>query len=67
MKPTPKLTTVRPGSKGEVPAVGIRRLRGFLKREPGEKSFTEEWVEHKRQEMQLEAAKESAYKSDHCT
>ncbi len=47
--------------------MGIRRLRGFLKREPGEKSFTEEWVEHKRQEMQLEAAKESAYKSDHCT
>ena len=40
-----------------VTAVTIRRLRGILKRKPGEKPFAEEWAEHKRQEMQLEEAK----------
>jgi len=40
-----------------VTAVTIRRLRGILKRKPGEKPFAEEWAEHKREEMQLEEAK----------
>jgi AbrB family looped-hinge helix DNA binding protein len=40
-----------------VTAVSIRRLRGILKRKPGEKPFAEEWAAHKRQEMQLEEAK----------
>ena len=34
----------------------IRRLRGILKRQPGEKPFAEEWQEHKREEKQLEQA-----------
>ena len=34
----------------------IDRLHGILKRErkPGEKSFAEEWAEHKREELALE-------------
>ena len=35
----------------------INRLRGILKRKPGDKPFPEEWAEHKRQEKQLEEAK----------
>ena len=40
-----------------VTAATIRRLRGILKRKPGDKSFAEEWAEHKREEMELEEAK----------
>ena len=40
-----------------VTAATIRRLRGILKRKPGDKSFAEEWAEHKREEMKLEEAK----------
>lgn len=40
-----------------VTAVTIRRLRGILKRKPGDKPFAEEWAEHKRQEIELEEAK----------
>lgn len=39
-----------------ITAVSIRRLRGMLKRKPGEKSLAEEWSEHKRQERELEDA-----------
>ena len=39
-----------------VTAVTIRRLRGILKRKPGERPFAEEWAEHKREEAQLEEA-----------
>lgn len=37
----------------------IERGHGLLKREPkpGEKSFAEEWTEHKREEIELEEAK----------
>src|SRR5512135_3409030 len=35
----------------------INRLRGILKRKPGDKTFPEEWKEHKRQEKELEEAK----------
>lgn len=35
----------------------INRLRGILKRQPGERAFTEEWAEHKRQEKELEEDK----------
>lgn len=35
----------------------ISRLHGILKRKPGEKSFTEEWAEHKREEITLEERK----------
>ena len=34
----------------------ISRLRGILKRKPGEKPFAEEWAEHKREERALEEA-----------
>jgi AbrB family looped-hinge helix DNA binding protein len=40
-----------------VTAVTIRRLRGILKREPGDKPFAEEWAEHKREEIEVEEAK----------
>jgi AbrB family looped-hinge helix DNA binding protein len=40
-----------------VTAVTIRRLRGILKRKPGEKPLAEEWAEHKREEIELEEAK----------
>lgn len=32
----------------------VARLRGILKRKPGEKPFAEEWAEHKRKERALE-------------
>lgn len=35
----------------------INRLRGILKRKPGDKPFADEWAEHKRQEKKLEEAK----------
>ncbi|MBI3986384.1 MAG: hypothetical protein HY343_05665 [Lentisphaerae bacterium] len=35
----------------------IRRLRGILKRKSGDKSFAEEWAEHKREEIELEETK----------
>src|ERR1051326_7292145 len=40
-----------------VTSVTIRRLRGILKRKPGDKPFDEEWAEHKREERELEEAK----------
>ncbi len=40
-----------------VTSVTIRRLRGILKRKPGDKPFDEEWAEHKREEKELEEAK----------
>ena len=40
-----------------VTATTIRKLRGILKRKPGDKSFAEEWAEHKREERELEEAK----------
>ena len=40
-----------------VTAVTIRRLRGILKRKPGEKPFAEQMAEHKRGEKELEEAK----------
>lgn len=40
-----------------VTSVTIRRLRGILKRKPGNKKFAEEWREHKRGEEELEDAK----------
>jgi len=40
-----------------VTAVTIRRLRGILKRKPGEKPFAEQMAEHKRKEKELEEAK----------
>lgn len=35
----------------------INRLRGILKRKPGDRPFAEEWAEHKRQEKELEEAR----------
>jgi AbrB family looped-hinge helix DNA binding protein len=35
----------------------IHRLRGILKRKPGEKPFAQEWAEHKAEEKALEEAK----------
>jgi AbrB family looped-hinge helix DNA binding protein len=32
----------------------INRLRGILKRKPGDKPFAEEWAEHQREEKELE-------------
>lgn len=35
----------------------INRLRGILKRKPGDKPFAEEWAGHKREELELEERK----------
>lgn len=40
-----------------VTAASIRKLRGILKRRPGDKPFAEERAGHKREEMELEEAK----------
>ena len=40
-----------------VTSVTIRRLKGILKRTPGDKPFAMEWAEHKREEKELEEAK----------
>lgn len=40
-----------------VTAATIRKLRGILKRKPGDQPFAGEWAEHKREEMELEEAK----------
>jgi AbrB family looped-hinge helix DNA binding protein len=40
-----------------VTAVTIQRLRGILKRKPGDKPFAEEWAEHKAEEKALEETK----------
>jgi AbrB family looped-hinge helix DNA binding protein len=40
-----------------VTSVTIRRLRGMLKRKPGEKPFDEEMADHKREEKELEEGK----------
>ena len=37
-----------------VTSLTIRRLKGILKRKPGDKPFAEEWAEHKREEKELE-------------
>jgi AbrB family looped-hinge helix DNA binding protein len=42
-----------------VTAVTIRRLRGILKRKPGDAPFQEEWGDHKHQENELEEAKDA--------
>jgi bifunctional DNA-binding transcriptional regulator/antitoxin component of YhaV-PrlF toxin-antitoxin module len=39
----------------------INRLRGILKRKSGDKPFAEEWAEHKRQEKELEEAKDAMW------
>jgi AbrB family looped-hinge helix DNA binding protein len=49
---TPEGILLRP-----VTAVTIRKLRGILKRKPGDKPFAEEWAAHKREERELEDAK----------
>ena len=40
-----------------VTSVTIRRLRGILKRKPGDKPFAQEWADHKAEEKALEEAK----------
>ena len=38
-------------------AATIRKLRGILKRKPGDQPMAGEWAAHKHQEMELEEAK----------
>ena len=40
-----------------VTSVTIQRLRGILKRKPGDRPFADEWAEHKAEEKALEEAK----------
>lgn len=40
-----------------VTAVTIQRLRGILKRKPGDKPFAQEWAEYKAEEKTLEEAR----------
>lgn len=44
-----------------VTSVTIRRMKGILKRKPGDRSFAEEWAAHKREEIELEDAKYARY------
>jgi bifunctional DNA-binding transcriptional regulator/antitoxin component of YhaV-PrlF toxin-antitoxin module len=46
-----------------VTIVAIKRLRGILKRKPGDKPFAEEWAEHKRQERELEERKYARHRA----
>ena len=46
-----------------VTAVTIRRLRGLLKRKPGDKPLDKLWAEHKAQEKALEEAKLGRHRS----
>jgi AbrB family looped-hinge helix DNA binding protein len=41
----------------------IDRLHGILKRKPGTKPFAEEWAEHKREERELEEARDARHGS----
>lgn len=41
----------------------IGRLHGILKHKPGDKTFAEEWAEHKREEGALEEAKYARHSS----
>lgn len=49
---TPEGILIKPVTKWAI-AKGF----GLLKRKPGDKSFAEEWAEHKKQEIELEDAK----------
>ncbi len=40
-----------------VTSVTIQRLRGILKRKPGDKPFAQEWAEHKAGEKAMEESK----------
>jgi AbrB family looped-hinge helix DNA binding protein len=46
-----------------VTAVTIRRLRGLLKRKPGDKPFAQWWAEYKAEEKSLEEAKLGRHRS----
>ena len=52
VKATPEGILLKP-----VTSVTIQRLRGILKRKPGDKSFAQEWAEYKADEKALEDAK----------
>ena len=49
---TPEGILIKP-----ITAVSIRRLRGILKRKPGDKPLAEEWADHRRAEKELEETK----------
>lgn len=49
---TPEGILIKPVTKAR-----IHKLRGILKRPPGEKPFAQEWAEHKAAEKALEEAK----------
>lgn len=48
---TPEGILLKPVTKAR-----IHKLRGILKRKPGEKPFAQEWAEHKTEEKALEEA-----------
>ena len=52
MQSTPDGILLKPVTKH-----AIARLRGILKRKPGDKPFAEDWAEHKAEEKALEEAK----------
>ncbi|MCS7048610.1 MAG: AbrB/MazE/SpoVT family DNA-binding domain-containing protein [Verrucomicrobiae bacterium] len=49
---TPEGILIKPVTKAR-----IQKLRGILKRKPGEKSLAQEWAQHKTEEKALEEAK----------
>ncbi len=52
---TPEGILLRP-----ITSQSIGRLRGLLKRKPGEPAFAERWAAHKREEREIEEAKHAS-------
>lgn len=48
---------IRKKQSKPVTGTRIHRLRGILKRKPGDKSFAQEWAEYKAEEKTFEDAK----------
>jgi DNA (cytosine-5)-methyltransferase 1 len=51
-------------TRKKLPRKKIHALRGILKRKPGDKTFAEEWAEHKSREKELEEAGTAALRED---
>ena len=55
------MKTIRKTQPKPVTAARIHRLRGILKRKPGDKPFAQVWAEHKAEEKALEDADDSRF------
>ena len=51
---TPEGILLRP-----ITRASVQRLRGILKKAPGDRPFAEEWAQHRSEEMDVEEAKDA--------